>query len=362
VYRSVVLPALLTLVLAASPARAETWTVAPDGSGDFPTIAAAIGAATNGDIIELADGIFTGDGNRNLVVYNRSLTIRSESGDPSACVIDPEGGPGLTRRAFSFQGTPSTFVVENVGFTGGTALGAGTDSYGGAIIFRNSSSPTSPTLIGCAFSGNEAGSGAAMLCLSGCSPSFTDCTFVGNVAEQKGGAAYMTTDCFPVFERCIFRENSATSGGALYCGNNTSPTFTYCTFYANSATTGSTAWCRWDPTPVFVNSILAFAPSGAAITAEYGAASPTLTCCNVYGNAEGDWVDCIAGLESANGNLSADPLLCEPELGDLFLQWGSPCLPAHSGGCGTIGACGPGNCPSMAVDSASWGSVKGAYR
>ncbi|MCK4414565.1 MAG: hypothetical protein KAY32_13585 [Candidatus Eisenbacteria sp.] len=66
--------ALLFLLLAASAcaAGAETYLVLPDGTGDFPTIQAAIDAALDGDEILLADGTFTGDGNRDLTGQSQS--------------------------------------------------------------------------------------------------------------------------------------------------------------------------------------------------------------------------------------------------------------------------------------------------
>ena len=51
--------------------------VNPDGSGDFPTIQAAIDAGC--ETIELSDGIFTGEGNWDIDYGGRSITIRSQS-------------------------------------------------------------------------------------------------------------------------------------------------------------------------------------------------------------------------------------------------------------------------------------------
>jgi predicted outer membrane repeat protein len=48
--------------LAAGHALAATYVVKADASGGFATIQAAIGGASNADVIELADGIFTGGG------------------------------------------------------------------------------------------------------------------------------------------------------------------------------------------------------------------------------------------------------------------------------------------------------------
>ena len=71
--------ATLTLVLILSGAAvSETYIVNPEGTGDFPTIQAAVDAASDGDLIELADGTFTGDGNRDIDY----LTIIDEAGRP----------------------------------------------------------------------------------------------------------------------------------------------------------------------------------------------------------------------------------------------------------------------------------------
>jgi hypothetical protein len=83
---------LLTLGLATlSGAGATTYLVRPDGTGDFPTIQAAVAASASGDVIELANGTFTGPGNRDVDYLSKLVTIRSQSGNPEACVIDCQG-------------------------------------------------------------------------------------------------------------------------------------------------------------------------------------------------------------------------------------------------------------------------------
>ncbi|HXS08850.1 MAG TPA: hypothetical protein VN852_02595, partial [Candidatus Krumholzibacteria bacterium] len=56
--------AVALLVLPAT-VLAATWTVKPDGTGDSPSIKAAILAASNGDVILLTDGTFSGAANRD---------------------------------------------------------------------------------------------------------------------------------------------------------------------------------------------------------------------------------------------------------------------------------------------------------
>jgi hypothetical protein len=78
--------------LVCSPAGARVWVLHPDGSGDAPTIQAAIDSlASSDDIIELTDGIYTGDGNRDLHSMGKRFLLRSQSGNPADCVLDLQG-------------------------------------------------------------------------------------------------------------------------------------------------------------------------------------------------------------------------------------------------------------------------------
>ena len=62
-----------------------------DGLGDYLTIQGGINAAEDGDIIVVADGIYTGTNNTNLTWNGtvKHLTVRSENG-PENCIIDCE--------------------------------------------------------------------------------------------------------------------------------------------------------------------------------------------------------------------------------------------------------------------------------
>lgn len=57
----------------------RTITVALDGSGEFSTIQGAADAAADGDIIILADGVYSGPGNYRTTV-RKSVTIKSTAG------------------------------------------------------------------------------------------------------------------------------------------------------------------------------------------------------------------------------------------------------------------------------------------
>ena len=64
--------------------------VTPD-SGNYPTIKAGIEAVYDGDTLLLADGIYTGYDNKNVLVEGKDITITSENGADN-CVI---GGFGI---------------------------------------------------------------------------------------------------------------------------------------------------------------------------------------------------------------------------------------------------------------------------
>ena len=85
--RSLAISLVVFLGLAAST-HAATWIVRADGSGDFPTIQAGLTGSAAGDTLELADGTYSGPGNFDLNPAGKDLVVRSQSGDPEACVID----------------------------------------------------------------------------------------------------------------------------------------------------------------------------------------------------------------------------------------------------------------------------------
>ncbi len=158
--------ALATAALAAAgpgpaPARAQAVIrVRPDGSGDQPTIQAAIAAAAGGDTILLADGLYRGPGNRDLDFGGRSIVLRSERGDPRVCVIDCEGSPAEPRRGFWFHRNerPET-VVSGITVRGGWSA----DRGGGVLVANESAFPgVGPTFANCVFTGNTAPRGAGL--------------------------------------------------------------------------------------------------------------------------------------------------------------------------------------------------------
>ena len=92
-------------------ATAATRLVSADGSGPYPDLNSAVTAAASGDTIMLGDGVFTGPGNRNLMLDDFSLTFLSQSGDPAQCAVDLEGIAGEIRRFFTVNGSTGTTIT-----------------------------------------------------------------------------------------------------------------------------------------------------------------------------------------------------------------------------------------------------------
>jgi hypothetical protein len=445
---------------AADLCTATVYVVKPDGSGDFPRIQDAIDATVDGDVVELTDGIFTEDGNRDLDCHGNEIAVRSQGGNPEECIIDCEGDAGNHHRAFWFH-TGESLETSIEGLTirngyaenGGAILGSEShpsiincifedneaDEHGGAIhgwrfsawmsncIFEGNYSYASYggaldldasfiTVVNSRFFDNHGGSGGACYG-SGSSFSFTDCVFLSNTTSGTGGGGALVSagssspselirctfedniaghaggavvyvngilnveDCAFIGNRAQYDRGGYPGGGAIF-SNITSLSLSRstfidnyaaqggalvfvprhvvihsCTFVGNEAPQGGGAlYVDTEDENNFTleNSIIAFSVGGGGVRC----ATPTImsiSCCDIYGNAGGDWVDCLEDYANINGNFSEDPLFCgsmsgsTPMLGShtspYALHLNSPCMPGNhpdEEDCGLIGAHGPG--------------------
>ncbi len=232
--------ALLLLLLTFSTATfAAVHSIRPDGTGDFPTIQSAViafGVVAEGDTIELADGIFTGNGNRDIFFAGRSLVLRSASGDPETCVIDCEGSALDQHRGFDFVCGSEGAVLEGLTVRNGYALGEGPSGFGGAVLCRDGAAPT---LLRCVFRDNFARYGGAVLTEGESQLTLVDCRFEGNEATNEGGGL-MCMFVNVAMSGCVFADNRAPiGGGAEIVGDpylyRSSP-ITNCRFEYNKAT------------------------------------------------------------------------------------------------------------------------------
>jgi len=346
-----VLVCLSIVLLSASISLARTWYIAPDGTGDAPTIQAGIDSSAAGDEVVLADGVYTGPGNRDVSIAS-GIPVRSENGDPSACIIDCQGTESEPHRGFTMGGTGGT--LEGVKVVKGCIPGDG----GGAIYISGRA-----VIDNCILENNYALEGGALFAwdyhpeLPGIV--ISNCQFIGNESYTYGSAVVCFDDETNVsFDYCTFAGNSAAASwsGVIDLWSSSDPITSL--QVSNCTVVGNTSGIGWlsDSDDVIERTIIAY--NGWSV---YHA---SLSCCDIYGNDAGDWVGDGAGQYGIDGNFSACPSFCAA--GDYHLCDESPCAPGNhpdSVDCGLIGAWDVGCvCGPSATESSSWGGIKSLYR
>ncbi len=169
----------------------------------------------------------------------------------------------------------------------------------------------------------------------------TDSEFLRNSAPNDyGGGAYIRNS-LPTFTHSTFVENTAQKGGGamVHCSLS-DPVFSYCTFAWNEATVeGSGVYSETQCSAALENTIIAFGEGGGSV-----GCGPDATllfyCSDIYGNAGGDWISCVASQYGTYNNFSEDPLFCGEALpwDPLSLHSDSPCAPWMNPACGQVGA------------------------
>lgn len=179
--------------------------------GDYPTIQAGIDAAVDGDIVLVADGTYTGTGNKNIELDGKAITLISENG-PANCIINAQSnGRGFYIHGYETEETIiSGFTVTN-GSMGGMFLWNCTPVIENCWIVDNNTSgiflsAADPMIRECVFADNSTGSNGGGLGMSSASPMIERCTFYGNTAHFGGAASCSNSS--PVFNSCIISYNT----------------------------------------------------------------------------------------------------------------------------------------------------------
>jgi hypothetical protein len=192
-----------------------------DGTADHPydAIQKGIDAAVNGDTVLVADGTYTGDGNRDIDFLGKAITVTSAGGSDS-CVIDTESDYSPAHREFHFHSNEGNDSVLE-GFTISNSLfGGWWDApflSGGGISCENAS----PTIRKNVFDGLGARFGGAISC-NNASPLIsenymTNNASVSDVYEGSGGAISCFNASPSILDNIIDDNYAEGDGGGLYC-------------------------------------------------------------------------------------------------------------------------------------------------
>ena len=284
--------------LTGRPGLSRQSTTLPAGSGakspspitihvpqDQPTIQAAIKAASNGDIVLVADGTY----HENINFLGKAITVKSVDG-ASKTTIDG-GGTNTVVTFSSSEGAGS--ILE--GFT----VTNGYNEYSGSGIYIAGAAPTIRNNIiaknaGCAGIGIAVQGGGPLIAgnvirnnfMSGCSggtggggigvvapPSSGQTRIIGNLIENNnasssngGGGISLFAAGSPIVENNIIEgNNGGDAGGGLAMWNDSSPVIVQNLFFQNTSSQGGAMY--WvipvsSPGLVLVNNTMANNSSG----------------------------------------------------------------------------------------------------
>ena len=196
---------------------------------DYQTIQAAIDAAIEGDTVLVADGIYTGSGNKNISFSGKAITVKSANG-PFNSIIDCESDG----RGFRFNNQEKEIsVLSGFTITNGYVYSTATGFTGGGIDIHNNSSPS---IINCRIIGNQAAlGGGGINCSWDSSPSILNCVIKNNISEKSGGGIEISLRSSPSVRGCAIAGNLAYySGGGINCSHQCAPIISNCIIASNS--------------------------------------------------------------------------------------------------------------------------------
>jgi len=233
-----ILLAMSVFLLTIAPmSLAKIITVDDDGPVDFDNIQAAINAAVNGDTILVADGTYTGPGNRDIDFFGKAITVKSGNG-PENCIIDCQGTETEPHRGFNFSYNQDANAVID-GFTITNACAEG----GAGIDCRNNQNSTL-TISNCSIRSNSTfgrgANGGGISVMDGIYYIY-NCTISGNSAHRGGGIH--TRDNNSDISNCVISGNSAYDGGGIYFYNSNT-NLKSCTINNNSSSRGGGLLCN----------------------------------------------------------------------------------------------------------------------
>ncbi|MGB6222995.1 choice-of-anchor Q domain-containing protein [Haloferula sp.] len=337
--------AFLFVIFLSSRLQAATWHVnddsPPPGDGTswgtaFAKLQDALAAASAGDMILVAEGIYypdeggtavdndrnasfqliddvqifggfpDGGGTRNLATHRTIL-----SGDIDQDDVDAPVGSN-SYSVVTGSGTGTTAVLDGFTIARGLADGPSGDAFDGPTragggVYNLSGSPTFKN---CTFVNNSAGFGGGLFGKNSSSPVLINCLIAGNEAGFFGGGINNRDSSSPVLVNCTITANSAGSSG----GGGGITNFSFC----NPSLTNCIVW----------NNIESGDGTSPQASINDSGSSTTSSAFSLIENINPGGTN-LDGTNSANGPeflFPGDPSAAPTQEGDFRLEVGSPAL------------------------------------
>ncbi len=282
--------------------------------GDYTEIQAAIDAAADGDVVQVAAGTYL------ETIRFSGKAIRVSGAGAGRSVID--GGAGGSTVTFADH-EDSGSVLEHFTITGGngTSTGIGSRSGGGVFIQGTTWGVPGPTIRACEIAGNRAsglfGYGGGIM-VAEASPMVLACDIHDNEAGDPsllGGGGVALIESRATIAGCRIAGNTSGPGGGISLGD-TDALVLNCTVVGNQASGGGGIFVITDGGNEIRNTLVwdNVAPVDPAIHAE---GDPPLV---EYGCIEGGW--------PGTGNIASNPDLVDYLAWNDVLNLGSPCIDA----------------------------------
>ncbi len=239
-------------------------------SGPYPTIQAGVDAASAGDTVSVAAGVYSdlfyppGADTTQCVVYMKSGVVLMGAGMGSTIIDAIDLGRGIL--CFGVTGARIENLTVRNAFA--EAYGAGIYCYtgsspiiescevtscgdGGIIIMENSH----PDLIDCVVTDNGSKQGGGIAIEDNSSPTMTGCVVTGNFAPA-GGGIFIRQGCGPTMDSCVVDSNYLSTingaGGGIQVIANSTLLLTNSSVNGNSSTGNGGGMTAFDNSTVTV--------------------------------------------------------------------------------------------------------------
>ena len=280
-----------------------TWSVFSHGVIRVPdhisSIGQAVDLAVTGDSVLVADGTYTGDMNRDIEIYGKSISLISENGCKKTIIDCEYSGRGIKINTYGeYDGLIDGFQVVH---------GRAVEGGGFYCVPMNDC-----TIKNCSFYRNHAILGGGLFLYWGTGKVILgSCVSETNFAYQGGG--FHLLDDNIDFGRNSIACNIAVLGGGIYFGHPHSTSLHNCIIFGNEALSeGGGLYCYESDSLNCINSIIRGNENEQICLDEESELVVA------WSNIEDGW--------PGEGNIDENPRFMAPYEGNFHLKSNSPCI------------------------------------